>query len=136
MGGLKRKTELLVIIFILSILVTGCSRKAPKENKVEPVEVITQKVVKLESVESVKQKVIAYLKTTGYKEEEFRVNVKYHTDGISSFGGLYSINVIFNDESNVIYNYRYNYNSELKDITQISISPMKDKKDKNFRHAE
>lgn len=64
------------------------------------------------------------------------MNVEYHTDGVGSFGEPYSINVIFNDEPNVIYNYRYNYNLELKDITQISISPMKDKKDKKFKHAE
>jgi hypothetical protein len=136
MGESKIRTALLIIIFIISILVIGCSRESPKENKVEPVEVITQKVVKVEPVESVKQKVVAYLKTKGYKEEEFKVTVEYHTDGIGSFGGPYSINVIFNDEPNVIYNYRYNYNSELKDITQISISPMKDKKDKNFKHTE
>lgn len=136
MGVLKRRTALLVIIFIISILVIGCSRAAPKENEVEPVEIITQKVVKLEPVESVKQKVVGHLITKGYKEEEFKVTVEYHMDSMGSFEGPYSINVIFNDEPNVIYNYRYNYNSELKDIAQISISPMKDKKDKNFKHAE
>lgn len=136
MVGSKIRTSLLIIIFIISILVIGCGRESIQENKVEPVEVITQKVAKIEPVESVKQKVEAYLKTKGYKEEAFKVEVKYHTDRIGSFGGPYSINVIFNDEPNVIYNYRYNYNSELKDITQINISPMKGKKDKKFKHAE
>lgn len=136
MGVLKRKIALLVIIFIISILVIGCSGASPKENKVEPVEIITQKVVKVEPVESVKQKVVSHLTTKGYKEEEFKLTVEYHTDGRNSYRGQYSINVIFNDEPNVIYNYRYNYNSEVKDITQISILPMKDKKDKNFKHAE
>lgn len=140
MGISKRRTALLVIIFIIIILVIGCSSESPKENKVEPVEVITQKVVKIDPVESVEQKIVAYLKTKGYKKEEFKVTVEYHTDGIGSFAGPYSINVIFKDEPNVIYNYRYNYrynyNSELKDITQISISPVKDRKDKNFKHAE
>ncbi len=133
MEVLKRKTVLLVIIFIISILGIGCSRESVKENKLEPVEVITQKVVKVEPVESVKQKVVAYLKTKGYKEEEFKVTVEYHPDSVSSFKEPYSINAIFNDEPNVTYNYRYNYNSQIKDITQINISSMKDK---NFKHAE
>lgn len=122
MGILNRRNVLLVIACIISILVIGCA--------------ISSKKSKPESVESVKQKVVAHLATKGYKEEEYKLNVEYHKDGISSHGGPYSINVIFNDEQNVIYNYRYNYNSELKDITQMSISPMKDKNDKNFKHSE
>jgi len=122
MGILKRRTVLLVIVCIISILVIGCGISS-KESKPEP-------------VESVKQKVVAYLTTKGYKEDDFKLNVKYHKAGVSSYGGPYSINVIFNDEQNVIYNYRYNYKSEPKDITQIGISPLKDKNDKNFKHAE
>lgn len=122
MGILKRRNVLLVIVFIICSLVIAYG--------------ISSKKSKPEPVESVKQKVVAYLATKGYKEEEFKMNVEYHKDGVSSYGGPYSINVIFNDEQNVIYNYKYNYNWKLKDITQLSISPMKGKNDKNFKHAE
>ncbi len=122
MGILKRRNALLVVACIISILVIGCG--------------ISSKESKPESVESVKQKVVAHLTTKGYKEEEYKLNVAYHKDGVSSYGGPYRINVIFNDEQNVIYNYRYNCNSELKDITQISISPMTGRNDKNFKHYE
>ncbi len=124
MKSLHRKTAILVTIFIISILVIGCSRVSPEESKIE-------------SVDSVKQKVIAHLTTKGYKEEEYKLNVEYHKESIGKYGGPYGISVIFNDEQNVIYYYRYNYNSELKDIKQISIAPIKDKgKDKNFKHYE
>ncbi|AWI04651.1 DUF3139 domain-containing protein [Clostridium drakei] len=133
MRTLKRRTLSLVVIFIISIFVVGCGETASKEYKEEPVEIITQKVVKVEPIESVKQKVTSHLTAKGYKEGDFKLTVEYNKDNINLYKGPYSINVIFNDEPNVIYNYRYNYDSELKDITQTSISPMKDK---NFKHAE
>lgn len=136
MRTLKRRTVPLVIIFIISIFAVGCGETASKEYKEEPIKIITQKVVKVEPTESVKQKVTAYLTGKGYKEGDFKLTVEYNKDNMNSYKEPYSINVIFNDEPNVIYNYRYNYDSELKDITQTSIAPMKDKKDKNFKHAE
>lgn len=136
MRTLKRRTVSLVIIFIISIFVVGCGENASKEYKEGPVEIITQKVVKVEPIESVKQKVTAHLIAKGCKEGDFKLTVEYNKDNMNSYKGPYSINVVFNDEPNVIYNYKYNYDSELKDITQTSISPTKDKKDKNFKHVE
>jgi uncharacterized protein YceK len=116
----KGKGVLLFITLTLCILLTGCSTFSGKP----------------ESEESVKQKVVTYLLSKGYKEEDFNVNVKYYKIGEGKFGGPYAINVVFNDEPNVTYNYKYNYKSESKDITQNGISTMKDKEDKNFKHAE
>ena len=115
----KKKVILPVVIFTISILVTLCS--------------LSLKESKIEHVDSIKLKVVAYLTEKGYKKEEYNLKVEYHIIR-NSFGGQYSINVIFNDEPNVIYN--YNYGSKLKDITQMSISPMKDANNKNFKHAE
>lgn len=124
MENLYRKTTVLFTLFIISIFVIGCSGVSTEENKVD-------------SVDSVKQKVITHLTTKGYKEEDYKLNVEYHKESIGKYGGPYAISVIFNDEQNVIYYYRYNYNSELKDIKQIGIAPIKDKgRDKNFKHYE
>lgn len=117
---LKRNAALLIIILTMSILPTGCNIFS------EPPE----------SEESVKQKVVAHLVSKGYKENEFNVEVKYYKSGEGKFGGPYAIQVGFNDETNVIYQYKYNYKSENKDITQNGIAPMKGKDDKNFKHAE
>ena len=122
MGILKKRVILPVIIFTIIILVTFCALFL-KESKVEP-------------VDSVKLKVVTYLTEKGYKEEEYKLKVEFHIMR-NSFGSQYSINVTFNDEPNVIYN--YNYGSKLKEITQMGISPMKNTKDtnnKNFKHAE
>ena len=119
MGILKKRVILPVIIFTIIILVTFCALFL-KESKVEP-------------VDSVKLKVVTYLTEKGYKEEEYKLKAEYHIMR-DSFGSQYSINVTFNDEPNVIYN--YNYGSKLKEITQMGISPMKNTNNKNFRHAE
>ncbi|UQZ85047.1 hypothetical protein SK3146_04330 [Paenibacillus konkukensis] len=72
----------------------------------------------------------------GYKESDFNVDVKYHKMGEGKMGGPYAINVAFNDEPNVVYNYKYDYKMESKDITQIGVSPKSSKDAKNFKHAE
>jgi hypothetical protein len=117
---LKRKIVLLFIIMALCILSMCCSTFSGQP----------------ESEESVKLKVVAYLLSEGYKEEGFNVDVKYYKMGEGKYGGPYAINVIFEDEPNVTYNYKYNYKSESNVITQIGISPMKGKDDKNFKHSE
>lgn len=117
---LKRNAMLIIIILVMSILTTGCN--------------IFSGIP--ESEEVVKQKVVAYLVSKGYKENEFNIEVKYYESGERKFGGPYAINVVFNDEPNVIYGYRYNYKSENKDINQNGVAPMEGKDDKNFKHAE
>ncbi|RUS47362.1 DUF3139 domain-containing protein [Cohnella sp. AR92] len=117
---LNRNAALLIIILAISILSTGCNISSGPP----------------ESEESVKQKVVAHLISKGYKESEFNIEVKYYKSGESKFGGPYAINVVFNDEPNVIYGYKYNYKSENKDITQNGVAPMEGKNDKNFKHAE
>ncbi|MFF2910281.1 hypothetical protein [Paenibacillus sp. NPDC057934] len=79
---------------------------------------------------------VAHLLSKGYKEDDFNIDVKYYKTGEDKFGGPYAINVVFNDEPNVRYSYRYNYKSDNKEITQNGISPMKGKDDKNFKYAE
>jgi|GEM_PF-2576759 Protein of unknown function (DUF3139). len=117
---LKGNAALLIIILAMTILSTGCSTfSGPPESE-----------------ESVKQKVIAHLVSEGYKENEFNIEVKYNKSGEGKFGGPYAINVVFNDEPNAIYGYKYNYKSENKDITQNGVAPRGGKDDKNFKHAE
>lgn len=116
---LKRNAALLIIILAMSILSSCNIFSGPPESE-----------------ESVKQKVVAHLLSKGYKEDDFNVDVKYYKTGEGKFGGPYAINVFFNDEPNVIYNYKYNYKSDSKDVTQIGVTPMKGKDDKNFMHAE
>jgi hypothetical protein len=72
----------------------------------------------------------------GFKEDEFHVDVEYHKMGEGKMVGPYAIKVTFNDETDAIYNYKYNYKSESKGITQIGVSPMNGKNDKNFKHVE
>lgn len=116
----KRNVTLLIIILTMSILSSACNIfSGPPESE-----------------ESVKQKVVAHLVSKGYKENEFNIEVKYNKSGEGKFGGPYAINVVFNDEPNVIYDYKYNYKSENKDITQNGVAPMEGKDDKNFKHAE
>lgn len=114
------RISLVILVLTISVVTFGCGVVSKESN--------------LESVESVKQKVISHLQSEGYKEDEYQINVEYSKS--SSYGGPYSINVTFNDEKDIVYNYRYNYNSEIKDIKQISISPLDDKKGKDFKHAE
>ena len=121
MISIKRNASLLIVVFIMSFLLIGCSGKNES---------------KLDSVDSVKQKVIAYLTEKGYKESDFMLKVEYHESGKGTLSGPYSISVTFNDEQDVIYYYRYNYNTENKDIQQIGTAPMTGKNDKNFKHAE
>lgn len=45
MKNLKRKTVLLVVIFIISILIIGSYKILSKKSNVEPVESVKQKVV-------------------------------------------------------------------------------------------
>ncbi|MFC4099404.1 DUF3139 domain-containing protein [Paenibacillus xanthanilyticus] len=117
---LKRKAALLIIILAVSILSTGCNLLTGPP----------------ESEESVKQKVVAHLVSKGYEENEFDIDVKYHKSGEGKFGGPYAINVVFNDEPDVIYNYKYNYKSDNKDIAQSGAAPTNGKDDKNFKHTE
>lgn len=88
------------------------------------------------SEQSVKRKVVAHLVSKGYKENEFNIEVKYNKSGEGKSGGPYAINVVFNDEPNVIYGYKYNYKPENKEITQNGVAPMEGKSDKNFKHME
>ncbi len=118
MENLKKKVVLSVIIFTISILAVACAGSS-KESKLEP-------------VDSVKQKAVTYLTEKGYKEEEYQLDVSYRKN--YSYGGPYAIRVIFDDEPDVIYD--YSYNSERNEITQSSIAPIKDKRDKDFKHAE
>ncbi len=120
--GLLKKAVILVTIFTISILIVACTESSIESN--------------VDLVDSVKQKAVTYLTAKGYKEEEYKLDVFYRKN--HSYGGPYAISVIFDDEPNVIYYYEYVYNanSKLKEITQGSIAPIKDKKDKNFKHAE
>lgn len=89
---------------------------------------------KAEPVDSVKKKVVVYLIADGYNKGEFNVEVEYHKTGKGKYGGPYSIQVKFDDEPNVIYD--YSYNSKTKDISQIGVTPLKGKNNKEFKHAE
>ncbi|MBS4171748.1 DUF3139 domain-containing protein [Bacillus sp. FJAT-49736] len=110
----------LFLVLIIGVFTTGCNMFSKKP----------------ETEESVKQKVVNYLISEGYKENEFHVDVEYQSTGASKMGGPYAIQVKFNDERNVVYYYKYDYQSKNKDITQYGVAPMKGKEDKNFKHLE
>ncbi|WP_462413232.1 hypothetical protein [Neobacillus sp. Marseille-QA0830] len=115
---LNKNLSLFFLLIIVSILSTGCGSTGKK----------------VESTGSVKQKVIAYLSEKGYKDEDYSLTVEYEKLTEGKIGSPFAINVTFNDESDVIYNYKYNtHNGE---ITQIGVSPLKGRpaNDKNFKH--
>ncbi|WP_251551089.1 DUF3139 domain-containing protein [Neobacillus muris] len=117
---ITKKAFFLLLFLVISVSATGCS-------------LFNQKP---ELEKSVKQKVVNHLVSEGYKENEFSVDVEYHAAGASKMGGPYAIQVKFNDEKNVIYYYKYDYNSKSKEITQYGVAPLQSKEDKNFKHAE
>lgn len=117
---IKRNATLIIVFLVVSMLLTGCNIfSGPPESE-----------------ESVKQKVIAHLISKGYKENEFNIEVKYNKLAEGKYGGPYAITVVFHDEPNVIYSYRYYYNSENKEITQNGSTPIDGKEDKYFKHDE
>jgi hypothetical protein len=115
----KRKVAMLIFMLAIFFASSGCNTTSSQQQ---------------ESEQTVKLKVEAYLLSKGYEEDDFKVNVEYHKMGRGKFGGPYAIQVIFNDEPDVRYN--YDVRSDTKEITQSGISPMENKTDKHFKHAE
>ncbi|WP_314587887.1 DUF3139 domain-containing protein [Paenibacillus terrigena] len=121
---MKKRTTImslsLIIIIIIGISIYFGIFKPPIDNK------------------EVKKEMVEHLLGKGQSQEKYELKISYSWENklFSYNHNPYVIKVVFKDEPDVIYHYTYYYQSEIKEVIQIGVSPISKREDKNFRHVE